>query len=353
MIDSSAPVTCADPVLDATEVRNGRFVLAPNTALGTVSRICDGGEPRRWQQLAPLTAAAYYKPFVTTPETGYADRQLDTTGLVAYWSFDGSGVVADTTPIDGFGASVTTVNPDNAGLAYTTGRIGDSLHFDGVDSYLKGTLPAIAPTPFTLSAWIWLDEVATENHIIAPGNVQFFVDSNRLLEFGDGVTEYDINGPDAMVPSHWYHVAVVQDASGWTLYQDGRVEVSGPQLTASAGTSLLIGEIIAEQQPDYYAMNGRIDEAVILQRALPASEIAALYERAALIIQYEVRGCDSLPCTGSFVGPFSEARNHEGTPAVFDLTQLAETRYLEWRATLETVDFTRSPTLLDVTVTAN
>jgi len=225
------------------------------------------------------------------------------------------------------------------------------LYFDGVDAYLKGTLAAIDPQSYTLVAWIQLDEVASENHILAPGDVQFFVEDNARLESGDSNSEYDINGPRALVAARWYHAAMVQDATGWTLYLDGTAEVSGLQV-ATAGTPLLIGEIVGESMPSFFTMTGRIDEAAIFSRALWAEEIRRLYERAALRIRYEARSCDALPCTGAFAGPFSEATNASAVPATFDLSPLPAGRYLEWRATLETDDVGTSPELVDVVVSA-
>ncbi len=336
-------------VLDATIVSGGRVRLSPGVATGSVSGTCDGGRSTRWTSLTPRPAAAYGKPLVAESESGYPDVAFDATAVIGHWPLDGQGsLVAGDGVADasGTGTHATTVNPDGVGMVYVPGKIGSGLQFDGTDGYLTATLPSIAGT-YTLLAWISLDEISTENHILAPGTIQFFVDDGGTLEAGDGA-EYNIQGATLFEIGRWYHAAFVQRASDWSLYLDGREDATGPQV-ATPGTNLLIGQIFSLFS-GAYIMNGRIDEAAVISRPLSPTEIRQVYERGALRVRYEARTCDELPCGGAFVGPFSETSSTSTTPAVYDLSALPAGRYLQWRATLESDDLTTSPELVDMLV---
>ena len=153
------------------------------------------------------------------------------------------------------------------------GRVGGALNLDGVDDYVSGSIP-VAPTQYTLEAWINRSTTANpEDHILDLTSVQFFVETNQLLEAGTG-TEFDINGTTPILAGTWYHVAFVQGAAGWTIYLNGQVEASGPQ-TTSPGTGFFIG-VVYNLIGGYFP--GLIDEPRISDTPRSAAWIGAQYE---------------------------------------------------------------------------
>ena len=87
-------------------------------------------------------AAPYNKPVLSVSETGYAESNLDATGLVASLVFDG---VSGISIMDGAGFSdisvaqnhATASNTDGVGMQFVAGPLESAIHLDSVDDYLS------------------------------------------------------------------------------------------------------------------------------------------------------------------------------------------------------------------------
>jgi hypothetical protein len=202
-------------------------------------------------------------------------------GLVAYWRFDeDSGTTAYDTVNDNHG---TLHNFDwTANSGWTTGKIGGSLSFDGVDDYVSvSAISALAGDNLTAQAWISLDEftgawnpVLTQHDLSNYG--YYFYIANYMPKFyvfsSSGFAQ--VTSPEIINKEQWYHVAGTNDGLNLKLYVDGQLKITAPSV-GMTGThyNAYIGCEISN--PLYY--NGLIDEVRIYNRALTGTEIEYLY----------------------------------------------------------------------------
>jgi len=199
--------------------------------------------------------------------------------LVAYYKFDeGSG----TSAADSRGGN--NGNLTN-GATWTTGKSGYGMQFDGVNDYVK--LPNFAkPTSGQISILAWFKATATAQRQIidmretsssgvylgvnyVAGDVYAAInnDANLLL----------LSPSTAFNDGAWHHVAVTYNGLSPKLYADG-VLVNTTSASASMVGSTFTSSIGSRYTKDSLFFNGSIDEVMIFNRALSASEIRLLYE---------------------------------------------------------------------------
>ena len=91
----------------------------------------------------------------------------------------------------------------------------------------------------------------------------------RQLENLNGKT---LGGKTELKLKEWYHVALVRDGKKVTVYLNGKEEIAGE---AESTVPPKCGQIFFGGRNDKFAgLEGRMDEAAIYNRALPAKEIA-------------------------------------------------------------------------------
>lgn len=173
------------------------------------------------------------------------------------------------------------------------GRFGSAAVFDGVDDVIEIPHDPRFETPngFTLSLWLWLDDVPTTHHGLltkpfGAGNknsweLYFFSGNNNPapLNFNMhvGGMPHAINAPPPHPTMEWIHVAATWDGNTSTFWVNGdevgSKPVSGLDIDEHA---VLVGaDLEAEEFEAYFP--GRIDDVRIYQRAFDADEIVALY----------------------------------------------------------------------------
>lgn len=216
---------------------------------------------------------------------GYPSFDRGGTSLYAYWPFDeDSGPTANDVGPNNHDASI---NGPTLGATGLHGRTGFDYDGNNDDVDLQNN-DDLASGSFTVAAWINFNTVSGGRRI-------FHADYNGdgyALSVGDsgkdGVVRFYIRGKDTVVletsagllsPNTLYHVVGVHDDANNNryLYVDGVEEAS---LTSDSGSPdpPTSNNFIGSDGRTGSATDGLIDEPRVWKRALPASEVQALYD---------------------------------------------------------------------------
>jgi hypothetical protein len=201
------------------------------------------------------------------------------TGLVAWWR--GGGNADDTA-----GANNGSLS---GGVTFTNGEVGQAFAFDGVNgSAIVPDSPSLRLTnQLTIEAWINPRSTNSDQPILS--KLSYATGNNGYqLAFAYDVLYGQFNSPGQpwpssrvtyggpIAPNVWQHVAFTYDHSAMVLYFNGlpvATNVIGPATIATSSSTLCIGG--NEGNPVYF--DGLIDEPSVYNRALSASEVAAIY----------------------------------------------------------------------------
>ncbi len=235
--------------------------------------------------------------------------------MVSYWKLDeSSGTIAT----DSVGTNDgTLVN----GPVWTSGQVDGALSFDGVDDYVLLPDIELLLNPFTICAWVNIQDntlggnywIFGRTHGNVPGEYNFAFrereDFNYALYFQfvreTGTFWKGSKGKHTNVPSpmgwHFYCaswdgvVVNCNSAEGVKLYIDGELQTdvtewSNCELYPRTGTHLTAIGVYEgrESPPDHqnFAIDP-IDEVAIFNRALTAEEIQQLYQNGLNGLGYE------------------------------------------------------------------
>jgi len=233
-------------------------------------------------------------PYQQKPPMGWPldwDNPLS-RGLVCHLPFnEGSGGIVN--DLSGNGNTGTLVGAAHFG----PGKFGSCLDFGGDGDYVDcGDDSSLDMGSGDLSVSAWFKTITTSNDVII-GKGMSGTDSKRyvLVVLGDSpyngkVQIYldDNSNPGSLISSadtyndgNWHYVVGVRDGSNLRLYIDGTaetpVDISSLGDIDSAG-DCDIGTIYDNALPGYANyFNGSMDNVMIFDRALTASEIAQLY----------------------------------------------------------------------------
>ncbi len=208
-----------------------------------------------------------------------------TSGLVGLWSFNGSDL-SGTTAYDrsGQGNNGTLTN----GPSVYPGKVGQALNFDGTNDYVS--LPALpsVTAPYSVSFWMKpTGGLSSGNTVVSLRGANSFpkfllMTNNKLLAYAGGEKyRYGTRVFSSSDLNTWWHVVfVVADSAAltnWKIYLNGIDDTGTPGantgLYYDPSTFGTVGNDIAGQYFD-----GALDEVRIYNRALSASEVAALYQ---------------------------------------------------------------------------
>jgi GH25 family lysozyme M1 (1,4-beta-N-acetylmuramidase) len=214
------------------------------------------------------TTSSFAYLSVTLPATNAADAILSPTNLVHWWEGQ-----ADTT--DSFGTAVGT---PHGNFYYAAGRPGYGFHFDGSSTYLTTGMSSL-PVPWTLALWVYRQNApGTSAALLSDGTYSFKLEQyNATRQVGItrfGVGDYTFG---YVTPANaWTHLALVGTSTGTSLYVNGALQSSltnsQPLPRAYMGASYVASTGVVL---DY--MLGTLDEVLVFNRALSASEISAIY----------------------------------------------------------------------------
>jgi choice-of-anchor C domain-containing protein len=239
------------------------------------------------------------------------------SGLVGSWSAEGNAN-------DNSGTNNGTLS--SSGSGFVAGKVGQGFRFDGTNGYVQ--IPdanALKPTNVTCEAWVWLDPNLPPNR----GGEQIVFKKNTwtawfegysllkvTIDNGDGTfsnrfqfcvsrtgNQVAINSQTIAQRGVWYHVAGTYDGNQSKLYVNGVLEASAtPGFALDYDTTpIFIGT--SGTWPPYLSMFGGIlDEVSIYNRALPQSEIQAIYNAGT-----------SGKCKATTPGPFLLDVDFQGT----------------------------------------
>jgi hypothetical protein len=228
-----------------------------------------------------------------TTEASALVKAPNNLGLVGYWSFE-DGKLTKATDFSGKGNTGTLTNMDSA-TDWVSGKAGKALDYDGADDYLQISESAtVSPTAaITVSQWIYPTAAGSAGGDLGPiwkGNVASGVDqsygflwlASRIISFrigsASGIDSLDAVG--ALPLDTWTHVVGVYTGTTKLIYINGVLsDSSATSITAIKDTSqdLYIGGTFATSNYRYFT--GKIDETRIYNRALSATEVAALYAK--------------------------------------------------------------------------
>ena len=254
----------------------------------------------------------------------YSDTVIANTSPTIYWDFqdgsladlasDGGNNVATLgtydasnyvqTDVYGPGALYTGLENTNEGLMHV-GDKGVAAYFvDGLE-----TSPGISTNAYSMSCWInsstsfgtkALSYLFGRGDVTSPtgtnGPTSTMRDSVGIwgahasspgvgtLMVSDGTNTF--NGTTILNPSTWYNVTLVRDNADMTVYINGQ-----PELTATSAWQGTYGDIFsfggrtdAINATFGISLNGKLDEAMIWNRALSATEVESLYGMAEIVV---------------------------------------------------------------------
>ena len=225
----------------------------------------------------------------TDPDDGTTEPGSDVSDTLGYWAFDeGSGTVASDSAGTQDGAIV--------GATWTSGQIAGALSFDGKDDHVDLGGLDVTGSAMTLTAWFRADAFKTpacgssdcriiskadgsgegDHHwMLSPISKSGAVRLRFRLRTG-GKTDTLIASSGNLSTGTWHHAAAVYDGSAMRLYLDG-VEVGSRSKSGPLDTNGAVGAWIGGNPDGSRYWDGAIDDVRIYDRALSASEIAALH----------------------------------------------------------------------------
>jgi hypothetical protein len=207
------------------------------------------------------------------------------SGLVSWWQAENNA--ADVVG----GNNGTLVN----GATFVPGKVGQALSLNGVNQYVSvPDKPSLRPTNLTIEAWVNFSTTSGNPIIALKPYGTGRLDSYALWytaygQLGGAITTVNGEGPwltYAWTPAlgTWHHVAYTFDSASslQALYLDGAAVASG---TVSGPIAYDTGPVQIGADIEYgvesFFFGGLIDEVSLFNRALSASEIAAIYSAGA------------------------------------------------------------------------
>jgi len=216
-----------------------------------------------------------------------------TSGLVGYWTMDGSkvnwktGAVTDSSGRGNTGTIKNMATSTGVGI----GKIGQALEFDGRDDYVNaGDNTSLRITgSFTISAWVKTNQNTTGLYVATKYNntngyflgITGTAPAGRM--FGGVTTAGTITRRftnTVLTKGQWYHIVTTYSTAGTenmyvnSVLDNGTQEGTPPtSVPSTSGINFEVGS----NNGGASKWNGLIDEVRVYNRALSADEIQKLY----------------------------------------------------------------------------
>src|SRR3989339_830900 len=206
-------------------------------------------------------------------------RTLSQAGTVAEWHFDeGTGSSAS----DSSGNSNTGTLTGSP--AWVDGKIGKSLQFDGLNTYVRVADSNILDltTGISVEAWVKCGDISQDGstrrvldkgaYLIGASDKAYF----KILK--GGVASEVLKTWTSADVNVWHHIVGAYDGAAMKLYQDG-VKVAETATTGNIDTNTTALNI-GRQPSGAGRFSGIIDEVKIYNRALTDAEVLSHYNPA-------------------------------------------------------------------------
>ena len=211
-------------------------------------------------------------------------------GLVGYWPFEEmGGTGAGDFSGNGNGGTLAGAN----GLpAWTAGKLGGAVYFDGVDD--KATIgdPAsgvldFGTGSFSYGAWVYVSatvgswDMAWYKGGSSAGNAGYDVELGASVwaaDIADATTLKAVNFSASPILNRWVHLMAVVDRTGnqFCAYVDGALVGSCTDITGFGSVSNAAAAVIGSSGSSYW-FGGSIDDVRVYNRSLSADEVRTLY----------------------------------------------------------------------------
>ena len=171
------------------------------------------------------------------------------------------------------------------------GKVGAALRFDGMTNVLAVPDAPELDTMFgvTVAAWLWLDALPSTTYYCflnkplgtgANDSWQACITTGDATYFGSDLSPTAPTGDDLLDPTPfpgttWKHIAITWDGTTKQIWIDGMLRTSDSAVLAFDSQPIVIGYDVDNGTPEG-ALAGILDEVRIYNRALSASELAAL-----------------------------------------------------------------------------
>jgi hypothetical protein len=241
-----------------------------HTAL--VTGLADGGSFTyyvRCQDAAGITNTADYVIAFTV-----ASSTPTVSGLRAAYTFnEGMGsVLADAS---GNGNTATAI-----GTAWTVGKYGNALAFNGTNSYVQGVNISFSSGPFSLATWFKTGQPGSQMLMGKFNNATNLMYLQTTTSGGIVGGLHDGNGwQEAMdnsqsyADNQWHHAALVVSATTLDLYLDGHLKASGTHDNSFAINANPWN--FGRRNDGRLYLKGALDEVRIYGKALTPAEVVA------------------------------------------------------------------------------
>lgn len=279
-------ITPLAPVVASTDLNIGRRASGVNFTSGTLDDVRIYNRALSATEIALLYATG-------NANIGAAPKNAVSSGLIGYWPLDGSltnwktGLTSD---ISGQGNNLSLVN-----LSTTTspvqGKIGQALKFNGNNQYLShASISALnfGSGDFAVSFWMkplspWGSGtigVIGQKTSDSFNGWQIYQDSGHLSHLDMRITSSHNFLTTATVPTgSWTYATFVRSGGNIYWYLNGKLDASNTDSSSISDTGLFyVG--YAPTWTAYYP--GILDDIRIYNRALSATEVAALYATGAV-----------------------------------------------------------------------
>ncbi len=325
-----SPVT-ANQVITAADITQLKFTPDAN-ANGTgyadlTFTVSDGSLSSAAQTLTFDVTAVNDPPVIAEGDT------VDTSAAFVF--SEGTG----TTVADESGNNNAMTLSGTATWGTGHGGTGNALEMDGSSSAAINGLETGGA--MTVAAWVEFDATGGWSRIIDFGNgaAQHNIVLGSNVENGLGVHIYNGTGqligqlevPNVIAANQWAHVAfTIDDAGEITLYVDGE-SVGTATTTTGAPPEVLVRSnnlVGNDNWGGTQRLDGRLDDLVVVNEALDATQVSNLYQANALSDFTDAHfTLDENSANGTVVGQVSGSDTEDGTNVTYALADDAGGRF--------------------------
>ena len=204
---------------------------------------------------------------------------VPTNGLVGWWPFNGNAN----------DESGNNRNGTIIGATLTTDRVGTSnnaYQFNGGNQMI-GTSPShTIGNNLTVSFWVFLNSISSSWLVMQGSNqtgISYGFDNGCGLQLDGRIQQYSYSGGqswlsslDTLLVNNWYNITYTLSSQGMNLYINGTLNSSNPNVTSNQNQNFY-WRFGGFSHPGGSALNGKLDDIAIWNRALSTQEIELLF----------------------------------------------------------------------------